>query len=297
MRDTSVPMRVFTGEVVSVADLSASLRRIVIGGAGVADYLSTGVGDEYIRLIFPAPGTREPTLPDVAGDALDYATIDLDLLRTYTVRRFDADRGEVTVDFVVHGHGVATTWAQSARPGDLVGLNSPIGMYHLPEGAAWQVLVADLAGLPALARILEQTPSALSTRVLAEVPGPSDEIELQPHPRTTVTWLHGGNGLGPSRMEDVLRSLQLPPGQGYVWVAGEARELRSIRKYLRRELGMAASDFKVVGYWTDAAEQWHERWEALAPAVKAELEEMWQSDRDEADIEQEYDDRLTALGL
>jgi NADPH-dependent ferric siderophore reductase len=297
MRDTSVPMRVFAGEVVSAADLSATLRRIVIGGPGVADYLSTGVGDEYIRLVFPAPGTREPLLPAVAGDALDYSTIDLDLLRTYTVRRFDADRGEVTVDFVVHGHGVATRWAQAARPGDLIGLNSPIGMYHLPEGATWQVLVADLAGLPALARILEQTPPTLPTRVVAEVPGPADEIALRPGPKASVTWLHGGNGIGPSRMEEALRSVQLPPGQGYVWVAGEARELRSIRKYLRRERGLAASAFTVVGYWTDAAEQWHERWEALDPAIKAELEEMWQSDRDEADIEEEYDDRLTALGL
>lgn len=154
----TVPMAVYTAEVVATEDLSPTLRRVVLGGQGLAGYRTTGVGDEYIRLLFPAEGTKEPVLPTITAGALDYGSIDLNLLRTYTVRRFDADRGQVTVDFVVHGHGVATTWARRAIPGDLVGLNSPTGLYDPPADLAWQVLVADLAGLPALARLLEQTP-------------------------------------------------------------------------------------------------------------------------------------------
>ena len=40
-------------------------------------------------------------------------------MRSYTVRAFDADALELTLDFVVHGDtGVAGPWARAARPGD-----------------------------------------------------------------------------------------------------------------------------------------------------------------------------------
>lgn len=294
---STVPMRVYRAEVISAEDLSPTLRRIVLGGDGLAGYLSTGVGDEYIRLIFPADGAAEPVLPTVTGDALDYGSIDLDLLRTYTVRDFDAERGRLTVDFVVHGHGVATTWARAARPGQPVGLNSPTGMYAPPDGVEWQILAADLAGLPALARLLQQTPDGVQTRVVVEVPGPADEIELPRRPRTTVTWVHGGNGRAPSRLDEIVRKLRLPDGVGYVWVAGETAALRAVRRYLRHELRLPSTGFKVVGYWTDAAEAWQERWDALDDATRDELEALWDSDRDEEEIMDEYEERLIALGL
>ena len=53
-------------------------RRIVFGGDGLADYASTGVGDEYVRLLFPADGEERPVLPGIAGKHLDYSTVDLD---------------------------------------------------------------------------------------------------------------------------------------------------------------------------------------------------------------------------
>lgn len=294
---TTVPMRVYRAEVVSTEDLSPTLRRVVLGGDGLAGYRSTGVGDEYIRLIFPGDGETEPILPRVADDALDYGSIDLDLLRTYTVRRFDAERGQLTVDFVVHGHGVATSWARTARPGQPVGLNSPTGLYAPPDGLEWQILAADLAGLPALARLLEHTPDGVQTRVVVEVPGRDDEIDLPRRGRTTVTWVHGGNGQAASRLDEIVRKLHLPDGVGYVWVAGETAVLRAVRRYLRHELRLPSAAFKVVGYWTDAAESWQERYDALDDATRHELEAMWDSDRDEEDIMDEYEERLTALGL
>ena len=294
----TVPMAVYTAEVVATEDLSPTLRRVVLGGQGLAGYRTTGVGDEYIRLLFPAEGTTDPVLPTITDGNLDYGSIDLNLLRTYTVRRFDADRGQVTVDFVVHGHGVATTWARRAIPGDLVGLNSPTGLYDPPADLAWQVLVADLAGLPALARLLEQTPEGVRTRVVVEVPGPEDHIVLPQRANTTISWVHGGNGSASSRLEEIVRTLPRPDGTGYVWVAGETAALRAVRRHLRRELKLPPDRFKVIGYWTDAAESWQERYDALDEATRAELEDMWDDDsRDEDEIQDEYDERLTALGL
>src|SRR5690349_196344 len=104
-----LPMRVAHAEVVEVADLTPGMRRIVFGGDGLADYASTGVGDEYVRLLFPTDPGERPTLPGIAGQHLDYSSIDVNQLRCYTVRGFEP--GRVTVDFVVHEGGVAASWA------------------------------------------------------------------------------------------------------------------------------------------------------------------------------------------
>jgi NADPH-dependent ferric siderophore reductase len=290
--------RVFRAEVVRVENLSASLRRIVFGGPDLAGFASSGSPDEYLRVVVPAPGQTEPVLPAVVDGVLDYGSIDMDLLRTYTVRRHDPDAGEVTIDFVLHDHGVVTAWARAAGPGDVVGLNLPTGMYEAPTDLAWQVLVADCAALPALARVLEQTPPDVRNRVVVEVPGDEHRIDLPGHPRTEVTWVHGGNGHRPSRLEDVVRALPHPttPG-GYVWVAGESRALRGVRRYLRRDLGLPASRYKAVGYWIERAEEWNQRYDALDEDTRRSLEAMWSEDRPEEDIESDYDERLAALGL
>jgi NADPH-dependent ferric siderophore reductase len=290
-------MRVFTGCVQRTEDLTPAMRRIVLGGAGLRGYTTTGVGDEYVRLIFPVPGATEPILPTVTGDCLDYDSIDLATLRTYTVRDFDPATGEVTVDFVVHDGGVAAEWARTAAPGDLVGINSPDGMYDPPAGLAWQILVADCAALPAAARLLELTPEPVRTRVVVEVPGPDHYLSLTAPVGTEITWVHGGNGHGPSRLEEIVRALPRPEGAGYIWVAGETKVLRGVRRYLRRELGLPSTAYKTVGYWTDGAERWRDRYAALDDAVKSDLDALWETGGDPAEIEIEYDERLARLGL
>jgi NADPH-dependent ferric siderophore reductase len=290
-------MRVFTGTVVEVSDLAPGMRRVVLGGGGLAGYGTTGVGDEYVRLVLPAAGATAPLLPAVAGDDLDYSSIDLATMRTYTVRAFEPDPARVTIDVVLHDGGVAAGWARAARPGDLVGINTPGAIYDPPPGLEWQVLVADRAGLPAASRLLGSAPPGVRTRAVLEVPGPGHRPPLDVPPGVEITWVYGGNGHGPSRLEDVVRALPRPGGAGYVWVAGETRVLRGVRKYLRRELGLPATAYKALGYWTDRAEAWTARYEALDPATKAALEAVWDEDAEPEDLELRYDDRLASLGL
>jgi len=192
---------------------------------------------------------------------------------------------------------VAAGGARGAEPGDRLGLNTPAGMYRPPPGLAWQFLVADGAGLPAAARLLESAPPGVRTRAVLEVPGPADRPELTAGPDVEITWMYGGNGHGPSRLEQVVRSLPRPDGVGYVWVAGETSELRGVRKYLRRELGLPSSAYQTVGYWTEGADRWRDRYAALDAEVRRSLEALWAGDADQGEIEIEYDERLTRLGL
>jgi NADPH-dependent ferric siderophore reductase len=296
-----LPMAVYTGRVTDVVDLSPTMRRVVLDGPGLAGYASTGVGDEYVRLVFPAPGAREPVLPSVTDGCLDFDSIDLATMRTYTIRDFDRGAGRVTIDFVVHDGGVAASWALGARPGDLVGINTPDGMYDPPPGLRWQVLVADCAALPAAARLLETAPTGVRTRCVFEVPDDRHRIPLTVPSGAEVTWVHGGNGHEPSRLEEIVRSLPRPDtdarGAGYIWVAGETRVLRGVRTYLRRELGLPVTAYKAVGYWTDHAEDWNERYRSLDASTLAALDALWEEDRPQEDLELEYDEKLAQLGL
>jgi NADPH-dependent ferric siderophore reductase len=289
-----LPMRVFTGTVIRTRDLTPSMRRVVFGVSG---YASTGVGDEYLRLIFPARRGEDPILPAVTNGDLDYGSIDLRTMRTYTVRDFCPETGEVTIDFVIHDGGVAAEWARTAAPGDRVGLNTPDGMYDPPAGLEWQFLVADCAALPAAARLIESAPAGVRTRAILEVPDPLHRLDLAAPPGVEITWIYGGNGHCASRLEHVVRSLPRPGGIGYVWVAGETRELRGVRRCLRRELGLPSTAYKTVGYWTDGADKWRDRYDALDAETRAALEAIWDSGADEGEIEIEYDERLATLGL
>ena len=286
--------------VLSRQQLTPGMLRLTFGGEGLSDLRSTGIGDEYLRLFFPNEATGKLHLPHITEDgrwtypdgqdALSYST--------YTIRGFRPERGEIDIDFVVHAGGRASEWAQRAMPGARITINNPRGLYAPPADTVWQLLVADATGLPALSRLLEQTPRHVQSRVFVEVARSEDEQELPAHPGATVTWLHrSGNGVAPSRMGDVVRAVPLPPTPGYLWVAGEQKVVRSIRRFVRQELRLPPERYELVGYWIANGEDWDARWDALDPAIKAQIDAAWDSGRDPEEVRDEYEATLEKFGL
>lgn len=296
-------MKIHRGIVSGTTALSPTLVRVTLGGEGVADFVSTGIGDEYVRVFFPhGDDPTDVSLPVPAGDWWETpAGAPEAPMRTYTISNVRPDAGELDIDFVLHEAGVAGPWAARAEPGHVLGLNAPTGLYSPPVGITWQVLVADLTGLPAVARIAAEAPPGVRTRVVIEVPGDDERLPLDVGPDVEVTWVTGGNGHGPSALGQLVRGVvdrRLPLDEGYVWVAGETVALRDVRKYLRRELGLPATRFKVVGYWTPI-EGWDSKFAALPDSVQKELDAIWsESEAEEAeDVQVRFEERLDQLGL
>lgn len=296
-------IRLMTGTVLARRNVTPAMVRVTLGGEGLRAFRTTGVGDEYIRFFFPNPETGELVLPDVdekgfwkwpEGKKPAHC-------ECYTIRAVREVDGapQIDVDFVVHERGLASEWAQAATPGQTIALREPYGIYDAPADADWQLFVCDATGLPALGRLLENLQAGTEARAIVEVPDAAHEQQFETKAELKLVYLHGsGNGIAPSRLEEAVRGVAVPEGRTpYVWVAAEARAVRPIRKYLRHELGWPVSRYSVTGYWTDKLSDWEHRWNALDPAIKKQIDDLWRSGRDGEEVADEVEATMEKFGL
>ena len=81
---------------------------------------------DHVKLFFPHPGTGDLVFPTITEKGWTFPEDSGDpLYRDYTVRAYDAEAHELTIDFVVHDHGVAGVWARDAQPGAELGVLGP----------------------------------------------------------------------------------------------------------------------------------------------------------------------------
>jgi NADPH-dependent ferric siderophore reductase len=215
-------------------NLTPSMIRIVLGGEDLQRFESSGGPDEFVWLSFPSEDSD-----DGKG-------------RYYTVRHWDSARAEMTIDFVKHDTGIATTWAQHAKPGDEIRLLSPRFRFKPPSDCAYIILVADFTGLPAIARILEENSQDITIIAHVEVPTIDDRQGIEISPDADLHWhVTPRNGLQSTQLLKIARSVRLPPGPGYIWIAGEATAVSQSRKYFRDVMGVSKDRLTSVGYWIE----------------------------------------------
>lgn len=232
-------------EVVRGEWLTPALRRLVLGGAGFAEFAPNDFTDAYVKLRFGSEDEPE--------------------LRTYTLREVDMDAGELVLDFVVHGSaGLAGPWARDAEPGDTITFVGPGGAYRPDPEADWHLLAGDESALPAIAAALEALPSTAVGQVIVEVDSPEHQIALPAPEGVTVTWLHrsasepaatdpadgAARTAADTPLARAVRSTPWQSGQPHVFVHGEAHTvMRGIRPYIRSERGVPADRASISGYW------------------------------------------------
>ena len=265
---TRLTEQFFTADVLRSERLTPVMQRVVVGGPGLTGYTSSGVADEWFRLLVP---------PSSAS-------------RWYSVRRFDADRRELTFDVVLHEGGVASAWAERARPGDQVTVTAPVGRYAPPPESTWELVVADQTGVPSAVRILEELPPGRSAYAILEAPNPGSRVPIATS--AALTWLDHPDPRLPSPLDAAVRGFDLPEGPGYVWMAGESRCARSVRRYLRHELGWPAAAYAVSGYWRPQQETYERRYAQVADEVATLYE---RGETGELDAEQVQDAVTAAL--
>lgn len=211
--------------------VTPNMIRILFEGDDLADFVSLGA-DDHVKLFVPT-GTGEPERRD------------------YTPRYFDQETRTLAIDFAVHDAGPATRWALDAKPGDTLDIGGPRGSMVIAPTFDWWLLVGDETALPAIGRRIEELPAGARIISVVTVADKSEEQSFTTQADHQATWVHRSL----DRADDAepilaaLKTLDLPDGGGFVWIAAEARVAR----------GHPLQWTKASGYWLKGVADAHDK--------------------------------------
>lgn len=220
------PRPIIELEVLRTERLTPHLVRVVAGGPGLAAFADNGQSDKYVKVVFG------------------------DVKRTYTVRRFDAEAGELSIDFVVHGdEGVAGPWAASAQPGDPIAFQGPGGGYLPDADADWHLFAGDASALPAIGAALEALPDDAVGVAHLIVEDDSEVLGLTAPTGVTLHWhFHSPAGAAPQLLAEAIAQGPWLEGRVQVFAHGERESMKAIRAVLK-ERDIPRADLSLSGYW------------------------------------------------
>ncbi|RRQ85678.1 siderophore-interacting protein [Streptomyces griseofuscus] len=242
------PRKVHTAQVVRTERLSPHMQRVVLGGDELAGFAADTYTDHYVKLLFGPPGVNYPEPFDLERIRAEFPREQWPVTRTYTVRDWDAEHRELTLDFVIHGdEGLAGPWALRARPGESLRFTGPGGAYAPDPDADWHLLVGDESALPAIARALETLPADARAHAFVEVAGPEEEQKIDS--TAEIVWLHRGDRPVGAALLEAVRALEFPEGRLHAFVHGEAGFVKELRRMLRVDLRIPREDLSISGYW------------------------------------------------
>ena len=144
--------------------------------------------------------------------------------RGYTLVDPNPVADPVDIEFALHG-GVASRWAQEARPGDTIDVTVLGSNFTLPEPAPkGYVIVGDTASLPAIDSLLTAIGDA-PARVFLEA-GHDDDKQLPVARSADVVWVDRKNS-GEALVEAVTSS-SFEATDHFGWVACDNRTTRAV---------------------------------------------------------------------
>jgi len=236
-------------QVTDVKLVTPHLTRVTLSGADLADFVSASF-DDHVKVFFPNPGQEKPALGE--GDEKPIA-------RDFTPRRFDARAFELDLEFVLHHAGPASLWAETAAPGQWLGIGGPRGSFVIPTGFDSHLLIGDDTALPAIARRLEELPAGAQATAIVEIPDVSAKVDFSTQADLTTIWVERDSA--EDAWNRAVREVPLPSGEGYIWAAGEASSIRALRKNLVEERGWPRTRIRAAAYWKRGAAAVHENFE------------------------------------
>ena len=229
--------------------IAPRLVSVWVGGDALEGF-ATAAPTSHLKVFLPADGQTAPILPEYTPDGVVRAEDGPPpAVRTYTPRRFDEASGTLEIQFVLHGAGPASEWADRVGVGDQLAVAGPGGRFSMDPAAERWWIAGDESAIPAVGTLLEALPDSAAAEVHLEVAGPDDEIELASRAKTTITWHHRRtpDSWG-AELDEAARGAAIADGTR-VWVACEAAAMRGIRRYLIGERRLPASSLVTRGYW------------------------------------------------
>ncbi len=221
--------------VVETQALSTRAKRIVFEGTVT---IGSALPAAYLSIWFTDP-QRTPGVRAGRSDK-----------RSMTVRFWEPDQSHLTVDFVLHGSGPASTWAARTDEGARAWAEPTKGGYAVPPPGSFLVLVGDDTALPAIGAIVEALDPSIEVCTVLEVVDAADERPLSTVRDVDPIWLHRGDDASTTGQQALALIEDLDvPDDAYWWVAGERSAVLSMRDHLVESRGVGRDHYDINAHW------------------------------------------------
>lgn len=238
------PLNFCTATVRGIRRVGANFLRVTLDCADTRR-LSEERGMHF-SLLLPPEG-RAPVWPRLDANGRTVMPDGADRLHraAYTFVALDPERGRFAFDVFEHEGGRTTSWARTARPGDLLGISGP-GSGGFPPGG--DILIAgDETALPAIRRILQASAPGRRGHAIVEVGTDADICDLPRPDGIALSWCVRARN---EALWDCLSMAPVPQGTDrFVWVAAEKALVRKAKHRFRHVLGLDPSEGYFAYYW------------------------------------------------
>ena len=167
-----------------------------------------------------------------------------DALRTYSVWNHDGGLELCVLDHGTGGPGAR--WARALRTGQRVTFGRPEGSFALRD-APYHVFAGEETAAVAFGAMLRALPPGAPAYGVIEVDGPGDRLPLA----RDLRWEYrdGRPAAASETLVEAVHRLELPPGPGVAYLAGEARTIQMLRRHLVAERGWPRQAIRTKSFW------------------------------------------------
>ncbi|MFK7984860.1 MAG: siderophore-interacting protein [Sandaracinaceae bacterium] len=200
----------------------------------------------------PTPGLRRVHLEgdDLVGLRIqpgDKVKVDVGggVMRSYTPSAVDVGRGQLEMLIHVHGDAPGSRWTVGLRPGDPVRFIGPTRSLDgtVAPATPWLAFYGDETAVGLAEFIVAQQPGAHVWGALSLA-----RPELPIADRLPLDGVLRGEEHGPALVRH-LEAMGRPPGDGVVFLSGEAGAVLQLRAALLA-MGIARAQMRIKPYWS-----------------------------------------------
>ena len=155
---------------------------------------------------------------------------------------------------MLHGDGLASTWAAQAQVGETLTLAGPGGGMDIPNTLKTIVMLVDESAIPAAGVVLEALPAGCTPVIVCEVEDVHEKRSLSAKTEVEPTWLFRQEQaaspgiLLENHLPNVLASVK-DLDSPFWWIACEANAMRRMRSQLLNQQGVSKKRLVSRGYW------------------------------------------------
>jgi NADPH-dependent ferric siderophore reductase len=239
--------------VTGVRRLSPAMQRVTLAGDDLERFASAR--DLHCKLLLPRRPGATTHWPQIGRNGLTVWSDDEDrrpFVRKYTIRNIDVSKGNLDIDFVLHGdHGPGSRFGRRATVGDEIGMMGPGGLGLRPANST--LLLGDETALPAIARSLEALPRDARGMAIIEVANIEERQSIDAPAGFEVHWLYRDEPTTADSHRLAQSLLNLPaPERGadvFAWLGCEMTAFKTIRRHLRTAWSLQKGQHHLVAYW------------------------------------------------